>query len=90
MGSLDRLISRLVRFRSIEILAQRRTHIQHLTLVQRVCGICSRGYTMTFCVAAETAAGMQVPARVHHIRVIIADLERRKFRTCSGPALAQK
>ena len=63
-------------FRSIELLAQRRNYIQDITLVERVCGICSNIHTMTFCMAAETIAGIELPDRARYIRVIIAELER--------------
>lgn len=63
-------------FRSIELLAQRRNYIQGLTLVERVCGICSGVHTLTFCMAAESLAGIHVPERARSIRVIIAELER--------------
>jgi len=63
-------------FRSIELLAQRRNYIQDIVLVERVCGICSNCHTMTFCMAAEAIAGIEVPARAGYIRVIMAELER--------------
>ena len=63
-------------FRSIELLAQRRNYIQDITLVERVCGICSNTHTMTFCMAAEMVAGITLPARATYIRVILAELER--------------
>ncbi len=63
-------------FRSIELLAQRRNYIQDITLVERVCGICSNTHTMTFCMAAEAVAGITLPARAAYIRVIMAELER--------------
>jgi len=63
-------------FRSIELLAQRRNYVQDLTLVERVCGICSNVHTMTFCMAAEAIAGIELPARAGYIRVIMAELER--------------
>lgn len=63
-------------FRSIELLAQRRNFIQVITLVERVCGICSNVHTLTFCQAAEAIAGLTVPARGRYIRVIMAELER--------------
>jgi ech hydrogenase subunit E len=63
-------------FRSIELLAQRRNYIQDITLVERVCGICSNVHTMTFCMAAEAIAGLELPARAAYIRVIMAELER--------------
>jgi ech hydrogenase subunit E len=63
-------------FRSIELLAQRRNYIQDITLVERVCGICSNAHTMTFCMAAEAIAGIDLPPRAGYIRVILAELER--------------
>jgi len=63
-------------FRAIELLAQRRNYIQDLTLVERVCGICSGVHTLTFCMAAEALAGVQVPDRARFLRVIVAELER--------------
>ncbi len=63
-------------FRAIELLAQRRNYIQDLTLVERVCGICSNVHTMTFCMAAEAIAGLELPARGGYIRVILSELER--------------
>lgn len=63
-------------FRSIELLAQRHNYIQDVTLVERVCGICSCVHTLTFCLAAERVAGIQLPPRAAYIRVIMAELER--------------
>lgn len=63
-------------FRSIELLAQKRNFIRCITLVERVCGICSNVHTLTFCQAAEVIAGLTVPARARYIRVIMAELER--------------
>jgi ech hydrogenase subunit E len=63
-------------FRGIELLAQQRNYIQDLTLVERVCGICSGVHTMTYCMAAEALAGIEVPVRARYIRTIIVELER--------------
>ena len=63
-------------FRAIELLAQQRNYIQDVTLVERVCGICSGVHTLTFCMAAETLAGLVVPDRARFIRVIVGELER--------------
>ena len=63
-------------FRAIELLAQQRNYIQDLTLVERVCGICSGVHTLTFCMAAEALAGACVPDRARFLRVIVAELER--------------
>jgi ech hydrogenase subunit E len=63
-------------FRAIELLAQRRNYTQDITLVERVCGICSNVHTMTYCMAAESIAGIEIPRRAGYIRVILAELER--------------
>jgi len=63
-------------FRAIELLAQKRNYLQGLTLVERVCGICSGVHTLTFCMAVEVLAGLEVPPRANAIRVIVAELER--------------
>lgn len=63
-------------FRGIELLAQRREWVPDVTLIERVCGICSNVHAMTFCRAAEQIAGIEVPARAVYIRTIISELER--------------
>jgi Ni,Fe-hydrogenase III large subunit len=62
--------------RSIELLAQRRNYIQDLVLVEHVCGICSNVHAMTFAMAVEKIAGIQLPDRARYIRTILAELER--------------
>lgn len=63
-------------FRGIELLAQRREWVPDVTLIERVCGICSNVHAMTFCHAAEKIAGVEVPARARYIRTVISELER--------------
>ncbi|HYH21866.1 MAG TPA: nickel-dependent hydrogenase large subunit [Azospirillum sp.] len=63
-------------FRGIELMAQKRNWVEVITLIERVCGICSNTHAMTFCMAVETIAGIEVPKRAAHIRTIIAELER--------------
>lgn len=63
-------------FRAIELLAQRREWVPDVTLIERVCGICSNVHAMTFCRAAERIAGIEVPARAQYIRTVISELER--------------
>jgi ech hydrogenase subunit E len=63
-------------FRGVELLAQRREWVPDVTLIERVCGICSNVHAMTFCRAAERIAGIEVPARAIYIRTIISELER--------------
>ena len=63
-------------FRGIEALAQSRNWIEVVTLIERVCGICSNVHTSTFCMAAEAIAGIAIPPRAAWIRTIMAELER--------------
>jgi Ni,Fe-hydrogenase III large subunit len=63
-------------FRAIEWLAERKNYVQALTLVERVCGICSNVHTLTFSRAVETLAGLEVPERASYIRVAVAEAER--------------
>jgi len=62
--------------RGIEKLATKRNHIQVTTLVERVCGICSHSHALTYCLALEKIAGMEVPKRGQYTRVIVSELER--------------
>lgn len=62
--------------RGIEQLAQRRSYVQTLYLVERVCGICSHVHTTTYCQAVERLADLQIPDRAAYIRVLLCELER--------------
>lgn len=62
--------------RGIEKLTEERNYIQTITLVERVCGICSHSHTLAYCLALEKIAGMDVPKRGDYIRVITCELER--------------
>lgn len=63
-------------FRGIELLAQRTNWVQDVTLIERVCGICSHVHTTTLCRAVETLAGIEVPPRAVYIRTVLCELER--------------
>ncbi len=62
--------------RGIEKLAMERNFVQTITLVERVCGICSHSHAWTYCRCIEHIAGMEVPKRAQYIRDIIEELER--------------
>ena len=62
--------------RGIEKLAQQKNFIQTITLVERVCGICSHSHALGYCMALENIAKMNVPKRGQYIRVIMNELER--------------
>ena len=62
--------------RGSEKLCQERNFIQTITLVERVCGICSHSHAWTYCRCIEQIAGMEVSKRAEYIRDIVAELER--------------
>lgn len=62
--------------RGIEKLCQERNFIQTITLVERVCGICSHSHAWTYCRCIEQIAGIEVSKRAQYIRDVIAELER--------------
>lgn len=62
--------------RGIEKLAESRTYIQNVYLIERVCGICSHIHTTTYCQAVEGLLGLDVPRRGLYIRMLLCELER--------------
>lgn len=62
--------------RGIEKLCQERNFIQTITLVERVCGICSHSHAWTYCRCVERIAGIEVSRRAEYIRDVIGELER--------------
>jgi Ni,Fe-hydrogenase III large subunit len=63
-------------FRGIEYLAERRNYLQGITLVERVCGICSNVHSLSYCQAVEQLTGAEPPERALYIRVVLSELER--------------
>lgn len=63
-------------FRGIEWLAERKSYTQGISLLERVCGICSNVHSVMFCRAVESIADLEVPARARYIRTVISELER--------------
>lgn len=62
--------------RSIEWTGMHRNPIQVLYLAERICGICSYCHPMSFALAVERVAGIEVPERADYLRVIQGELER--------------
>jgi len=62
--------------RGIEKLAEGRGPEEALLLAERQCGTCSVSNALSFCLAAEAAAGVAIPPRAARIRVVLAELER--------------
>jgi len=62
--------------RGIEKLAERRTYIQNVYLIERICGICSHIHSTTYCQSVEALLGLEVPKRGLYIRMLLCELER--------------
>ena len=62
--------------RGIERLAQQRTYVQNVHLIERICGICSHVHTTTYCYAVEDLLGIEAPPKAQYIRALMCELER--------------
>jgi Ni,Fe-hydrogenase III large subunit/Ni,Fe-hydrogenase III component G len=45
-------------------------------IAERICGICGFVHSATYCMAVESAAGIEIPPRAKYIRGIMLELER--------------
>lgn len=62
--------------RGIEELARRRTYVENVHLIERICGICSHIHSTTYCQAVEALLGITAPPRAAALRVLLCELER--------------
>ena len=62
--------------RGIEKVAESRTYVQNVYLLERVCGICSHSHATCYSQCVEEIAGLEVPRRACYIRSLIGELER--------------
>ncbi len=62
--------------RGIEKAAEKRTYLQDIYLVERICGICNSCHTTCFCQTVEKIMGTHVPPRANYLRTIILELNR--------------
>lgn len=62
--------------RGIEKVAEDRTYLQVLYLVERICGICSHTHATNFAQTVEELMKVEIPARAKYLRVIVGELER--------------
>jgi len=62
--------------RGIERLAQTRSYVQNVHLIERICGICSHVHTTNYCMAVEALLGIEAPPRAQFIRALMCELER--------------
>ncbi|PKN08902.1 MAG: carbon monoxide-induced hydrogenase [Deltaproteobacteria bacterium HGW-Deltaproteobacteria-8] len=62
--------------RGMEALAMQRNYFQNVTLVERVCSLCSNSHPATYCMAVENLSGLIVPERAMYLRVIADEVKR--------------
>jgi len=62
--------------RGVEKAAEKRTYLQDLYLVERICGICNACHATCFCQAVEAILGVNVPPRAKYLRTLILELNR--------------
>jgi Ni,Fe-hydrogenase III large subunit len=62
--------------RGIEYLATKRTLFQDITLVERICSLCSNSHPEVYCMAVEQIAGVTLPPRGEYLRVIADEIKR--------------
>jgi len=62
--------------RGMEKLAEGKTPLAALPIVERICGACSFSHTTSYCQAVEKLSGTEIPTRANYIRTVVLELER--------------
>ncbi|MBT1073588.1 hydrogenase large subunit [Pelotalea chapellei] len=62
--------------RGMEHLVMKRNLYQNITLLERLCSLCSNSHPSTFCTAVEDIAGIVVPERAEYLRAIADEIKR--------------
>jgi Ni,Fe-hydrogenase III large subunit len=62
--------------RGVEYLAVKRTLFQDITLLERLCSLCSNSHPEVYCMSLEQIAGVTLPARAEYLRVIVDEIKR--------------
>lgn len=62
--------------RGMEKLAEGKTPLAALSIVERICGACSFSHTTSYCQAVEKLSGTEIPTRANYIRTVVLELER--------------
>jgi len=62
--------------RGMEKLAEGKTPLEALPIVERICGACSFSHTTSYCQALEKLSGTEIPTRANYIRTVVLELER--------------
>ena len=62
--------------RGLESLVKKRDFKQYVYIAERICGICSCGHGLGYCMAVENVMGIEVPDRAQYLRVIWVEMSR--------------
>ena len=62
--------------RGLESLVKKRDFKQYVYIAERICGICSCGHGLGYCMAVENVMGIEVPDRARYLRVIWVEMSR--------------
>jgi ech hydrogenase subunit E len=62
--------------RGMEHLVLRRNLYQNITLLERLCSLCSNSHPSTFCSAVEELAGIRIPERAEYLRAVADEIKR--------------
>jgi ech hydrogenase subunit E len=62
--------------RGMEHLVMKRNLYQNITLLERLCSLCSNSHPSTFCTAVEEVAGIRIPPRAEYLRCIADEIKR--------------
>lgn len=62
--------------RGLEKLVKKRDFKQYVYIAERICGICSCGHGLGYCMAVENVMGIEVPERAQYLRVIWVEMSR--------------
>ena len=62
--------------RGLEKLVDMRDYKQYAYIAERICGICSCGHGLGYCMAVEEVMGIEVPDRANYLRVIWVEMSR--------------
>jgi len=62
--------------RGVERLAEDKTWVQNIYVMERVCGICSHSHATTFVQGVEQLMELTPPRRGLYIRILVSELER--------------
>ena len=62
--------------RGLEKLVDKRDFKQYSYIAERICGICSCGHGLGYCMAVEEVMGVEVPDRANYLRAIWVEMSR--------------